>query len=308
MNVDEYVAARYGRLLERAVELGAEEGLAAEYVDQVLLDKRRQISRAEDPDPMVYDALERAVLKIPEPSRSPWPFVGVGLAAIAVTIGVVLTQEPAPRPMPSLFGSTGEQARERLEAAGYDVLVREVRECEPMGQVVNSDPQAGSSVTEGATVSVYVAVPSGVQCEAEYAARADAWEFLDFAITGAREPELARTVTIVIDGVEGEPRSGVRAATSERWRALRELVASQAVRPARTSTGLPLLTVTQGVPPDSTCSTPRPPSAGERTALRLQVDARAPGEERGCPLTIDLYRDSDQVIDGVVIYSAVDAS
>jgi hypothetical protein len=308
MNVDEYVAARYGRLLERAVELGAEEGLAAEYVDQVLLDQQKQIRRSDDPDPVVYDALERAVLKLPEPGRSPWPFVGLGLAAVAVTVGVVLTQEPAPRPMPSLFGATGEQARAQLEADGYEVLVREVRECEPMGQVVNTDPHAGEPVVEGGLVSVFTAVPSGVQCEAEYGARADAWEFLDFALTGAREPAFARTVSVVIDGVEGEPRSGVGAAASERWRALRELIAEQSVLAADTSTGLPLLTVTQGTPPDTTCSTPRPPSAGDRPTLRLQVDSRAPGEELGCPLTIDLYRDSEQVIDGVVIYSAVDPS
>ncbi len=307
MNVDEYVAARYGRLLERAVELGAEEGLAAEYVDQVLLDHQKQIRRADDPDPLVYDALERAVLKLPAPTRSPWPFVAVVLVGLAVTVGVVLTQDPAPEPMPSLFGSTGERAAAQLEDAGYEVVLRQVRECEPMGLVVNTEPQAGDLVVAGSTVSVFTAVPSGVQCDAEYGARADAWEFLDFAITGEREPAFARTVTVVIDGVEGEPRSGVDAASSERWRALREMVAAQSVLPAGTSTGLPLLTVTQGVPPPATCSTPRPPSAGDRSTLRLQVDARVPGEELGCPLTIDLYRDSEQVIDGVVIYSAVDA-
>ena len=107
MNVDEYVAARYGRLLERAVELGAEEGLAAEYVDQVLLEQRKAIKRAEDPDPLVHEALERAVLKKPKPGISPWPFVGVGLVTIAVIVGVVLTREPETDPMPSLFGFTG---------------------------------------------------------------------------------------------------------------------------------------------------------------------------------------------------------
>ena len=59
MNVDEYVAARYGRLLERAIELGAPDGLATEYVDQVLLDQRKAIRRADDPDPVVFAALER---------------------------------------------------------------------------------------------------------------------------------------------------------------------------------------------------------------------------------------------------------
>jgi hypothetical protein len=303
MNVDEYVAARYGRLLERAVELGAPEGQAAEYVDLVLLEQRKAIRRADDPDPVVRAALERAVLRIPERGHSPWPYVGVGLAGIAVAVGVVLFQEPAAEPMPSLFGLTGDRARELLEDDGYEVILRERRECEPMGQVINTDPKAGALVAPGATVSVFTAVPSGAQCEAEYGRRADAWEFLDFAITGESSPEFARTVTIVVDGVEGDARSGVDAATSARWTSLRELVAGQSTVPADTSTGQPVLSVTEGVPPPTTCGHDRPPGAAERTALRLEVDARGP-DQAGCPLTVDLYRDSESVIDAVVIYSA----
>jgi hypothetical protein len=304
MNVDEYVAARYGRLLERAVELGAPEGQAAEYVDLVLLEQQKAIRKAEDPDPVVHAALERAVLRIPDRGRSPWPYVGVGLAGIAVAVGVVLFHEPAAEPMPSLFGLTGDRARALLEDDGYEVIVRERRECEPMGQVINTDPKAGALVAPGATVSVFTAVPSGAQCEAEYGRRADAWEFLDFAISGDSSPAFARTVTVVIDGVEGEPRSGVGAASSERWRALRAMVAAQAAVPADTSTGQPVLSVTEGVPPTTTCGQDRPPGAAERTALRLEVDARGT-DEAGCPLTVDLYRDSERVIDAVVIYSAV---
>lgn len=305
MNVDEYVAARYGRLLEHAVELGAPEGQAAEYVDQVLLDQQRAIRRAEDPDPVVRAALERAVLKLPGPRRSPWPLVGAGLAAVAVTVGVVLTREPVAQPLPSLFGRTGEQAQDLLEKEGYDVVLRERRACEPMGVVIGSRPRAGEPVRAGARVSVFTAVPSGTECLVEYGRRADAWQFLDFAISGRSSPSLARTVTVVVDGVEGEKRSGVAAGSSPRWVALRELVAEQSTVAAPTSTGLPVLTVTEGTPPGSTCGHPRPPGAADRRALRIQVDARAPGQGSGCPLTIDLYRDSERVIDAVVVYSAV---
>lgn len=305
MNVDEYVAARYGRLLERAVELGAEEGLASEYVDQVLLEQRKRIRRAEDPDPLVHEALERAVLHQAKPSRGPWPFVGVALVGVAVAVGVVLAQDPVTEPMPSLFGYTGDQARARLEDEGYRVLLRPVRECEPPGQVLTSDPSAGQPVERGATVSVFTATPSGSGCEAQFVRRSDAWEFLDFAISGEGSPAFARTVTVVIDGIEGEPRSGVGAATSPRWEGVRALVARQSHAPARTPTGQPMLTVTQGVPPASTCGTPRPPGAADRPALRLQVDGRLIGQDLGCPLVVDLYRDSDLVIDGVVVYSAV---
>lgn len=306
MNVDEYVAARYGRLLERAVELGAEEGLASEYVDQVLLDQRKAIRKAEDPDPVVYAALERAVLKQPEPGRSPWPFVGVGLVALAIGVGVVLTQDPPTAPMPSLFGYTGEQAERLLEEDGYDVLLRPVRECEPLGQVLTSDPQAGQPVERGARVSVFTASPAGSNCEAQFVRRSDAWDFLDFAITGESEPPFARTVTIVVDGVEGDPRPGVGAKDSPRWTSIRRLVATQSHRRAATPTGQPMLSVTQGLAPDSTCGIPKPASSAERTVLRLQVDTREIGTTLGCPLTIDLYRDSARTIDAVAIYSAVD--
>jgi hypothetical protein len=305
MNVNEYVAARYGRLLERAVELGAPEGTAAEYVDQVLLDERKAISRAEDPDPHVYEALERAVLNLPTPGRSPWPYVGVGLTVVAVVVGLALTQDPETEPMPPLFGYSGEQASRLLEDQGYEVVLRPVRECEPLGQVLTSEPRAGRPVERGARVSVFTATPSGSNCEAQFVRRGDAWAFLDFAITGGSQPAFARTVTVVVDGVEGEQRSGVGAAASPRWEALRDLVRRQSHEGSDNPTGQPMLTVTLGVPPASTCGIPRPVGAADRTALRIEVDNRAIGTTVGCPLTIDLYRDSERVIDGVVIYSAV---
>lgn len=305
MNVEEYVAARYGRLLERAVELGAPEGQAAEYVDQVLLDQQRAIRKAEDPDPVVRAALERAVLRLPEPGRSPWPVVGIGLAGIGIAVAAVLTQDQVTEPMPALFGYTGGQAERLLEGEGYEVVQRPVRECEPIGQVLTSAPQAGEPLQPGARVEVFTAVPSGSNCEAQFVRRSDAWAFIDFAVTGDTTPAFARTVRVVIDGVEGEPRSGLGAARSARWESVRALIRRQAHAPAATPTRQPMLTVTQGVPPPATCGTPRPPATGERTALRLEIDRRRIGQTLGCPLVIDLYRDSERVIDGVVIYSAV---
>jgi hypothetical protein len=253
----------------------------------------------------VYEALERAVLNKPRPGRSPWPYVAVLLAGVALAVGVVLTQDPETAPMPPLFGYTGEQAARLLESDGYEVLLRPVRECEPLGQVLTSEPKAGEPVERGALVSVFTATPSGSNCEAQFVRRGDAWEFLDFAITGESQPAFARTVTVVVDGVEGEPRSGVGAAASPRWTALRDLVRRQSHEASRSPTGQPMLSVTLGVPPPTTCSILRPPGAADRTALRIEVDTRPIGSTLGCPLTIDLYRDSERVIDGVVIYSAV---
>ena len=110
-------------------------------------------------------------------------------------------------------------------------MLRPVRECEPIGQVLTSAPQAGQPLEQGDRVDVFTAVPSGSNCEAQFVRRGDAWAFLDFAVTGDTTPAFARTVTVVIDGVEGEPRSGVGAATSARWETLRELVVRQAHAP-----------------------------------------------------------------------------
>ena len=60
MDFDQYVAARYGRLIEHAEQLGCAQAEATTYVDQVLLEQRKQIRRADDPDPLVLEALERS--------------------------------------------------------------------------------------------------------------------------------------------------------------------------------------------------------------------------------------------------------
>ena len=52
MDFDQYVVARRGRLVEHAVLLGCAEDQAGTYVDQVLLEQRKRIRRAEDPDPL----------------------------------------------------------------------------------------------------------------------------------------------------------------------------------------------------------------------------------------------------------------
>ena len=154
MDFDQYVAARYGRLIEHAVLLGCAEGEAGTYVDQVLLEQRKRIRRADDPDPLVREALEHAIAGAPaRPSRT-GPLVAVVLVLIAAAVGVALTYRPAPDSMPSLFALTGDQAEKLLRDRGYDVLIRPARSCEPPGLVVGSDPPGGGPVQKGATVTV----------------------------------------------------------------------------------------------------------------------------------------------------------
>ena len=48
--------------------------------------------------------------------------------------------------------------------------------------MLGSDPPTGTRVREGATVTVRTAVPSDVYCQALFLARADAWDFVSFAL------------------------------------------------------------------------------------------------------------------------------
>lgn len=304
MDFDQYVAARYGRLIEHAVLLGCAEGEAGTHVDQVLLAQRKRIQRAEDPDPLVQAALEQSIHGAPpRPSRA-GPLVGIALVGVAVAVAVALTYRPPPEPMPSLFALDGSQAQQLLEERGYDVQLRPARACEPQGLVLGSDPPAGQPVRKGATVTVRTAVPSDVFCEAQYVARSDAWEFVAFAL-GGKAPEFADTVHLLVSG--SMARSFVRADAGDRtrWREAFDLIEAAAHQAASTTNGMPALRVDATIPPDLWCGVPRPTETGRRFALRLEIDPRGPRDVRGCPLTIDLYR-SERIIDTVVVYKAKD--
>jgi hypothetical protein len=305
MDFDQYVAARYGRLVEHAVLLGCAEGEAGTHVDQVLIDQRRAIGRAEDPDPLVHEALERAISGTPEPSRRMGPLVALGVVGVVVAVVVALTYRPAPEPMPSLFALDGGQAQRLLEDQGYDVILRPVRACEPEGLVLGSEPPAGRPVQAGATVTVRTAVPSGPSCDALYSFRSDAWQFVGFAL-GGPPPEFARTVTVVVDGWDPWRLDHVAAVDPDRWGDLMRTIAEAARATAPTGNGMPRLTVRTSLVPTTLCGVPRPDGTQGRGVLRIEIDPRPEGVRAGCPLTIDLYRSSDRAIDGVVVYTPKD--
>jgi hypothetical protein len=107
MDFDVYVAARRGRLVERAMELGCPDDLAAEQVDRVLDAQRRRIEKVQDPDPLVEVALESAIAG--QPATRGWrrPVAITALAASALAVALVLTYEPPTKAVPSLFGYDG---------------------------------------------------------------------------------------------------------------------------------------------------------------------------------------------------------
>ncbi|MDX6373922.1 MAG: hypothetical protein QOD98_2910 [Nocardioidaceae bacterium] len=302
MDFDEYVAARYGRLIEHAVLLGCAEGEAGTYVDQVLLEQRKRIGRAEDPDPLVQEALEGAISGVPQRSRRAGPLVAIGLVAVAVAVGAGLTYRPPPRPVPSLFALDASQAQRLLEDQGYDVRLRPDRSCEPQGLVLGSDPPTGTLVREGQTVTVHTAAASGVFCQALFLARSDAWQFVAFAL-GGKAPQFADTVTLLVSGSMARSFVQADATDRKRWAEAFDLIEKAAHQAAPTTSGMPALRVDVTVPPDTWCGVPRPEETGGRFALRLEIDPRVARDGRGCPLTIDLYR-SERVIDTVVVYTA----
>lgn len=302
MDFDQYVAARYGRLIEHAVLLGCAEGQAGAYVDQVLLANKKAIRRADDPDPLVREALERAIEGRPDRRSRTGPVLAVGAVAVAVAVGAALTYHPPPEPLPSLFALQGTAAEQLLEGKGYDVVLRPARACEPQGLVLATEPKTGTLLQEGATVTVRTAVPSDVFCEAQYTARSDAWEFVGFAL-GGEPPLFADTVRVVTDSDEPVTLPRAEAADGAAWGATFDLIAEVAHRATRTSTGMPTLTVSNGEPPREWCGVIRPVAVSDRFALRVTIEPRT-GEdtEHGCPLTIDLYR-YDGAIDAVVVYT-----
>jgi hypothetical protein len=301
VDFDQYVAARHGRLFEHAVLLGCPEDQAGAYVDQALHEQRKRIRRAEDPDPLVRAALERAISGASEKSRRTGPLVAVGLVAVAVAVGAVATYRPAPDSLPSLFALTGDQAEDFLESQGYDVSLEQARSCEPPGLVVDSDPPSGEPVRKGATVTVRTSMLSGSQCEPAYPRRLAAWEFVQFALGRGPAPDFASTVDVVVDGGAPVRLTGDAAAMLLTLDDVTAPIADAARQTRPAESGLPRLVVTSTPPPDSWCGVTRPDVVDDRSSIRFKIDPRPDGES-GCPLTVDLYR-SESLIDAVVVYT-----
>ncbi len=153
-------------------------------------------------------------------------------------------------------------------------------------------------------MTVRTAVPSDVFCQSLFLTRADAWDFVKFAL-GGDAPPFADTVRLLVPGSSPRTFTGQEASDGGRWDDAFDLIATAAHRAAPTPTRMPSLTVDVTIPPDVWCDLPRPLETGRRFALRLQIDARQARNDVGCPLTIDLYR-SERVIDTVVVYPATD--
>ncbi|CAN5493519.1 hypothetical protein BH09ACT12_BH09ACT12_11260 [soil metagenome] len=303
MDQDEYVAARYGRLLEYAAELGCPEKVAADQVDWVLEEQRRHIAKAEDPDPGVREALARHIAGVPEPRASAWTYASIAVILVLVAAAVVLWRPRQPPPVPSLFGYDVATATRVLNDAGYDVVTTPAEACEPRNLVLGSDPVPGTSAGRGATVTLRAAAPAGASCLATYGLRSDAWQFIRFARGGAA-PEFAPVVTVYFAGDPLVLLSAREAGDQRTWTEPLVLIERRATELTSTRSAMPSLVVENLVPPPSVCGFPVPTSYDGRVALRLEIDPLPDGVDPLCPFTVDLYRDDDGRIEAVSIFSA----
>jgi PASTA domain-containing protein len=315
----EYRDARWYALLRAAEDLGVLEEDAPSLVERVLAEQRRRIRRAEDPDPLVHDALTDAVLGPPEPTgRRRWPAVAA-LGAVLVLVGVVValtrpervpTDHLGDDQLPSLFGFDRTTAEALLEDRGLDVQLRTFQSCEVRDRVVASDPGPGARVDRGDEVIVYTSLPTSNNCLPRYAHREVAWRFLDFANGRGLAPQFAPRVFVypgdgrrlVLTGAEaGAPETWGPTGILSRIRAASDDVALLTERPL--AYAVPAIRVVDATDALGTCGVPATSVAGTSDAIAVLV-RRA--DRQGCPLRLELYRDAERRIESVALYPASD--
>lgn len=307
MDVDEYRAARRTRLIELATELGVPTQESALMVDQVIEEQQRRIRRAEDPDDVVLPALRQRVLGGRRRGRSSTIVSLLALAAVvlAVPLAYVTRDDDRTPTVPSLLGFTADEAARTLERDDIAVRVVGVPQCNPAGQVLGSDPPAGAAVGTDDVVTVIATSSPQWKCPADGAARARAWTFLRFLVGDSAGPDFAPGVRLYVDGVGVVVVDGRTSATAPGWRSVvRDPVLRYVSRPALNPLGQPVVSISQGIPPPTTCGHPRATPAGAVIpSTRLVLMAGGEGSARGCGLTIDLFNNVLGKISGVALYT-----
>ena len=313
MDLQDYRDARHRRLVDFAIELGVPADRAAAVVDRVIEDQQRRIVRSADPDQVVVPALREEVLG--GRARGPSLAVLVLIAVVAVAFAVAIVSGPPDREkverraatVPTLVGLTSAEAVSALRRAGMSTRVDPVPQCDPAGQVLGSVPPSGDTVRPGKVVVVIATATPSWSCPADAAGRVQAWAFLRFLVSGSARPHLAREVRLYVDGEAAGTADGTYSATSPDWRRrVRDPVVAYAVRPVANDLGQPVVSITSGPPPPTTCGLPTPsPSGvvGPPTRVVLTASGARSGDGPGleCQLTIDLFKDDDGAIAAVSV-------
>lgn len=306
MDVEEYRAARRLRLIGLAVELGVPEGDADLVVDQVIEEQRRRIGRAEDPDDVVVPAL-REKIQGGRPRGAYLALLGVfALIAACLVVPLLLDVDDDRAPtVPSLLGLTADEAAFVLERDDIALRVVGVPQCDPVGQVLGSVPPMGSAVEAGDVVTVIATSAPAWQCSDDAAARASAWKFLRFLVSGSARPDFAPGVRLFVNGEKVTMVAGAESASTPGWRTLvRDPVVRYVSRPVENDLGQPVVSVTRGVPPAMTCGHPRAkPSGAVVASTRMMLTVGDGSSLGGCELTIDLFDNPLSRISTVAIYT-----
>ena len=310
-----YRDARWLALLREAEELGVPEEQAPVLVERVLAAQRRRIGRAEDPDPVVREALQEAVLGRPAPAgRGRWVAVVAFAAVLAVVGAFVALTRPAPPPrdhlrsdqLPSLFGYDGPSAARLLQGRGLRVHLQPFRSCEVMGRVLAVDPPPGTPYDRGDEVTVYTAIPASITCLTDYQDRALAWQWIDFALGHGRAPRFADRVFVYPEPGRREVLTGSAATDATAWAdsgvlaALRKAAAGVSLESDHPVVyRLPDVRVVPATEGVGTCGVPTPAVAGTADAIAVLISQ---ADHRGCPVRVELYRDRAHRIESVALY------
>lgn len=306
MDVEDYRSARRSRLVELAIELGVPLDESGPMVDDVIDEQQRRIRRAEDPDDIVVPALHDRARGAPSRHGPTGTTVLLVVLALIVAVPFVFGSRDAPTPtVPSLLGLTTVEATRSLEREGITSRVLAVPQCNPAGQVLGSDPPAGASVSREDVLTLIATSTPAWDCPDDAAARERAWTFLRFLVSGSARPDFAPGVRLFVDGRSFLVVSGSESARMSGWGSVvRDPVLRYLSRPAANPLGQPVVSISHGISPRTTCGHPRAtPSGAVLPSTRLVLTAGGPDAVGGCGLTIDLFDNVLGKISGVAIYT-----
>ena len=306
MDLEDYRSARRSRLVELAIDLGVPPDECGPMVDGVIDEQQRRIRRAEDPDDVVVPALRERASGGPSHPRRPGTVVLLAVLALIVAVPFVFGSRDGRAPtVPALLGLTTDEATRSLERAGISSRLLAVPQCNPAGQVLGSDPPAGEAVTGEDVLTLITTSTPGWECPDDAAARERAWTFLRFLVSGSARPDFAPGVRLFVDGESVVVVSGSESARMPGWGSVvRDPVLRYVAHPAANPLGQPVVSISQGIPPLTTCGHPRATPAGAvLPSTRLVLTAGGPDAVSGCGLTIDLFDNVLGKISGVAIYT-----
>ena len=120
-----------------------------------------------EPQEEALKKLDKAGFRVDASATQPSDSVAAGLVAKMLpaagterrkgsTIQLFISSGPRKAEVPSVVGATRSAATSELRAAGFTVSVDETDSSEPADQVIAQDPSAGTSVDDGATVTLTV--------------------------------------------------------------------------------------------------------------------------------------------------------